>query len=78
MRRIVTAAALAGILSLGSGTEALAQEVENDFLEVGAMAPDVEMAGATKHGVLAESIKLSDSRGETVVLAFFFRARTRG
>ena len=28
--------------------------------------------------LLAETLHLSDYRGETVVLAFFFRARTRG
>ena len=31
-----------------------------------------------RYGVLAEPVRLSDYRGETVVLAFFFRARTRG
>jgi thioredoxin-dependent peroxiredoxin len=47
-------------------------------LEVGVDAPDFELPGATRYGVLAESVKLSDYRGQTVVLAFFFRARTRG
>ncbi len=42
------------------------------------MATEFEVLGATLYGVLAEPIKLSDYRGETVVLAFFFRARTRG
>ena len=31
-----------------------------------------------RYGVLKESIKLSDYRGKTVVLAFFFKARTKG
>ena len=47
-------------------------------LEVGAVAPDFELPGATRYGVLAEPVKLSDFNGKTVVLAFFFRARTRG
>jgi thioredoxin-dependent peroxiredoxin len=47
-------------------------------LEVGVEAPDFELPGATRYGELAESVKLSDYRGQTVVLAFFFRARTRG
>jgi hypothetical protein len=47
-------------------------------LEVGADAPDFELPGATQYGVLASPVKLSDFRGKTVVLAFFFRARTRG
>jgi peroxiredoxin len=42
------------------------------------MAPDIEVVGATRYGVLEEPVKLSDFRGETVVLAFFFKARTGG
>jgi len=42
------------------------------------MAPDFELTGATRHGVLQDGVRLSDYRGETVVLAFFFRVRTRG
>ena len=48
------------------------------FLPVGTMAPDFEVQGATRYGVLAEPVRLSDLRGETVVLAFFFRVRGRG
>ena len=58
--------------------DARAQEVGAGLVEVGAMAPEIEMTGATRHGVLRDKIKLSDYRGETVVLAFFFRVRTRG
>jgi hypothetical protein len=47
-------------------------------LEVGAVAPDFALSGATRYGVLRDPIRLSDFRGKTVVLAFFFRARTRG
>ena len=47
-------------------------------LEVGAVAPDFTIPGATRYGVLQDPIKLSDFKGKTVVLAFFFRARTRG
>ena len=47
-------------------------------LEVGAVAPDFAIPGATRYGVLKDQIKLSDYKGKTVVLAFFFRARTRG
>jgi peroxiredoxin len=47
-------------------------------LEVGEMAPDFELAGATRYGVLRDAVRLSDFRGKTVVLAFFFRVRTRG
>jgi peroxiredoxin Q/BCP len=47
-------------------------------LEVGAPAPDFALPGATRYGVLKNPIRLSDFKGKTVVLAFFFRARTRG
>ncbi|HLB36204.1 MAG TPA: hypothetical protein VJL31_06520 [Gemmatimonadales bacterium] len=47
-------------------------------LEVGAVAPDFSMPGATRYGVLKDPIRLSDFKGKTIVLAFFFRARTRG
>ena len=46
--------------------------------EVGALAPDFTLPAATRYGVLRDSIKLSDYRGKTVVLAFFFKARTKG
>jgi peroxiredoxin Q/BCP len=62
---------------LGGPDGASAQEGHN-FLAVGEMAPDFPFTGATRHGVISETLHLSDYRGETVVLAFFFRARTRG
>jgi thioredoxin-dependent peroxiredoxin len=46
--------------------------------EVGAMAPDFELPGATRYGLLRDPVRLSDHRGKTVVLAFFYRARTKG
>jgi hypothetical protein len=46
--------------------------------EVGSMAPDFTVAGATRYGLLRDSVRLSDLRGQTVVLAFFFQARTKG
>jgi 23S rRNA G2445 N2-methylase RlmL len=46
--------------------------------EVGAMAPDFAVPGATRYGLLKNGVRLSDLRGQTVVLAFFVAARTRG
>jgi hypothetical protein len=46
--------------------------------DVGTIAPDFTLPAATRYGVLRDSIKLSDYRGKTVVLAFFFKARTKG
>jgi len=47
-------------------------------LEVGAVAPDFTLPGATRYGTLRAPIRLSDFKGKTVVLAFFFKVRTRG
>ena len=47
-------------------------------LEVGAVAPDFAMPGATRWGTLRSPVRLSDYKGKVVVLAFFFKARTRG
>ena len=46
--------------------------------EVGAMAPDFTLPGATRYGLLKEPVHLADFRGQTVVLAFFPKARTKG
>ena len=73
MRRFAALFLLAGLLGLGNPAEAEAQ-----LLDVGEMAPDFELPGATRFGVLQDPVRLSDYRGETVVLAFFFRVRTRG
>ena len=46
--------------------------------DVGQMAPDFSLPGATRYGLLSAPVKLSDYRGQTVVLAFFPKARTKG
>lgn len=75
--RIVSALALGAALTAPAALAA--QEPDTPVpLEVGAVAPDFTIPGATRHGVLAEEISLRDYAGKTVVLAFFFRARTRG
>ena len=56
----------------------LQQPVAAPALEVGAVAPDFAMPGATRFGTLRNPVRLSDYKGKTVVLAFFFKARTRG
>ena len=47
-------------------------------LEIGAAAPDFSLPGATRYGALASPVRLSDFKGKTVVLAFFYKARTKG
>ena len=42
------------------------------------LAPAFSLVGATRYGVLNTRVNLADYRGRTVVLAFFFKARTKG
>jgi len=45
---------------------------------VGAVAPTFSLPGATRYGVLRDPVNLADYKGKVVVLAFFFKARTKG
>jgi peroxiredoxin len=47
-------------------------------LAVGDAAPDFVLTGATAKGVLEAPIRLSDFRDQTLVIAFFYKARTKG
>ncbi|MEO5510066.1 MAG: hypothetical protein ABIV28_06005 [Longimicrobiales bacterium] len=84
MRRLmygaVTVLALAGSLPSAARAQTAAQPLPADHppLALGAVAPDFELPGATRYGTLSKPVKLSDYKGEIVVLAFFFKARTKG
>jgi len=47
-------------------------------LELGAVAPAFSLTGATRDGVLPSPVRLEDLRDKTVVIAFFYRAKTKG
>ncbi|HUL01617.1 MAG TPA: hypothetical protein VLV16_00140 [Gemmatimonadales bacterium] len=74
--RLPMAILLAGIL-LAAPLPGRAQQAPEP-LAVGSVAPDFAMPGATRYGVLARPIHLSDFKGKTVVVTFFFKARTKG
>ena len=80
MRMLPAVAAIAAAALVVPAMRASAQSVPapRPPLEVGALAPDFVLPGATRLGVLQQPVRLSDFRGKTVVLAFFYRARTRG
>jgi hypothetical protein len=80
MRMLPAVAAIAAAALVVPAMRASAQAVPapQPPLEVGAVAPDFVLPGATRFGVLQQPVRLSDYRGKTVVLAFFYRARTRG
>jgi cytochrome oxidase Cu insertion factor (SCO1/SenC/PrrC family) len=42
------------------------------------VAPNFTLTGATRYGLLKTPVTLADYRGRTVVLAFFYQARTKG
>jgi len=77
--RLVVAAFSAALASAVVPQTLLAQEAPAEMgPKVGDVAPDFSLAGATRYGLLKNPVRLSDYKGETVVLAFFFKARTRG
>lgn len=55
-----------------------AQAAPAGLLAAGTVAPDFTLVTVTKDGRTAKSFTLSEHRGETVVLAFFPKARTSG
>ncbi len=65
-------------LALVTAAFAAATPAPAQLLEIGAPAPDFALPGATRFGVLRDPVRLSDYDGKTVVLAFFYRARTPG
>lgn len=80
--RIAASTAIA-VTSIAIGTSARAQQAAPAAgaaagPAVNDVAPDFSLAGADRYGLLKTPVKLSDYRGRTVVLAFFFQARTKG
>ena len=69
-----------GLLAVLAAPALLAQQPGSTPVapDVGQMAPDFSLPGATRFGLLKDPVKLSDFRGQTVVLAFFPKARTKG
>jgi len=76
--RLVTLALPALAFATAVAAQQPAQAPASTVPEVGAMAPDFEFRPVTKDGIQGSAKKLSDYRGETVVIWFFVRARTRG
>ena len=76
VRRLTAAAAvlLAGV----AGSAAAQSGGAASAPDTGQIAPDFTLPGATRYGLLKDPVRLSDFRGQTVVLAFFPKARTKG
>ena len=74
----VSAALLAALFTAAPARAQQPAAAPAPVITVGAMAPDFELRGATRYGLLANPVRLSDYRGQTVVIAFFPKARTKG
>ena len=74
--------ALCAVLALGIAAASTAAQAGPDAAPapptVGQVAPDFSLPGATRYGVLRAPVSLAEYRGKVVVLAFFFKARTKG
>lgn len=83
--RVRSAAFAAGVIAslvVTGGVAGAQQTPAGAALDAGPrirdVAPDFALPGATRYGLLRTPVKLSDYRGRTVVLAFFYQARTKG
>jgi cytochrome oxidase Cu insertion factor (SCO1/SenC/PrrC family) len=72
-----TSLALAGRVAGAQQTTAAAAAVAPGPV-INDIAPDFTLQGADRYGLIKTPVKLSDFRGRTVVLAFFYQARTKG
>jgi len=79
-RATLTTLALAAALPWLGAATAGAQAASTDAAgpSVRDLAPDFTLGGADRYGLLKTPVHLSDYRGRTVVLAFFYQARTKG
>ena len=76
LRSVAWTGGLAAALALGQTGAARAQD--SLPLAVGQPAPDFVLPVATREGAGKDLLRLSELKGQTVVLAFFYQARTKG
>ncbi len=70
---------LAGLLAFALASPAAAQDpAPAGGPKVGDLAPDFTLPASTQAGVNPTPIRLSELRGQVVVIAFFPKSRTRG
>jgi peroxiredoxin Q/BCP len=77
-RSLSVAFASLSLVATVSGAQTAPAAAPPTPLKVGEMAPDFTVTVVTKDGVSAKPFRLSEHKGETVVLAFFPKARTTG
>ncbi len=72
----LAAVALVAVATVASAQAPAAQPEPGP--KVGEVAPDFTLGGATTDGVLKKPVTLAQFKGQTVVVAFFPKARTSG
>ena len=75
---VVAAVASIAYVAGAAAQQAATTSVAPSGPAVNDLAPDFTLAGADRYGLLKTPVRLSDFRGRTVVLAFFYQARTKG
>ena len=82
MKNVMGREARLALIILATATAANAQQPQPGSAatapDVGQAAPDFALPGGTRFGLLKDAVKLSDYRGQTVVVSFFPKARTKG
>jgi thioredoxin-dependent peroxiredoxin len=78
LQRCLLASIALAMTAATASAQATAVAAPSVTLNVGAVAPDFDLHGATRYGLLSSPTRLSDLKGETVVIAFFYKARTKG
>jgi peroxiredoxin Q/BCP len=76
--KVVVSALLSATVAVSAAGAQAATASASTGPGVGATAPTFSLPGATRYGVLRDPVNLADYRGKVVVLAFFFKARTKG
>lgn len=78
LRQAIAAAATVAVSATVASAQAAPAAAAGPTLKVGDMAPDFTVTSVTSAGVTSKPFKLSEHKGETVILAFFPKARTSG
>jgi len=78
MTKVKYSATLLTASLLSAGVSAAQTPAPSTGPGVGAVAPTFSLPGATRYGLLRDPVNLADYKGKVVVLAFFFKARTKG
>ena len=76
--RLGSVLGMAAVAAALTAVAALRLRAQDGGPKVGENAPDFTLKGASRDGLRPTPIHLADFRGQTVVLAFFPRARTKG